>query len=105
MLAESDSASDQLMSWLSHQNICQVFIGKPRWTILLQPASILSSQTEETYRGNTPTWDHCDDAKLPHKLSSHALLYELLFTQDRFDTRCALISWRAQQARVSEAQN
>lgn len=45
------------------------------------------------------------DGKVPPWLSIHAFLYERLFTEGCFDTRCALISWWAQRVRVSEAQN
>lgn len=58
-----------------------------------------------TFPRKAPTRDHGDDGKLPHKLSSHALPCELLFTEGRFDIRCALISWWARRVRVSEAQN
>lgn len=60
---------------------------------------------EITFQRKAPTRGHRNDGKLPHKLSSHAFLYELLFTEGCFDIRCALISWWAQRVRVSEAQN
>lgn len=51
MLAESDSASDQLMSWLNHQNIC-----KPHWTIFCHPASILSCVSPQSSHRRPPRW-------------------------------------------------
>lgn len=101
-LAESDSASDQLIEpseYLSSLYLQQLLNSRP------SPSIYPLISEEITFQRKAPTRDHRNDGKLPHKISSHAFLYELLFTEGRFDIRCALISWWAQRVRVSEAQN
>lgn len=108
------------LSWQERwENQNNVWFGFWSANELIEPSESLSSLYLQTPLNNPPSPSihplisnrgnnvstRSSHLRAPRWRQAATRLFELLFTEGRFDARCALISWRAQRARVSEAQN